>query len=155
PVGPGKIVVAGDENWTVVNDNDTLALATNIAAFLVPGGRAKFLFHIEDSLPWLRGAAFLQGLTAGDNVIATDSGTATQFGESLADYDAVFVARQYSNLTAVPTAALIDYVMAGGNVFVSLGSALRDDTGVNEATAWNPFLNAFGLGILPEYASFG
>jgi hypothetical protein len=52
---------------------------------------------------------------------------------------------------ACTTAELIAYVQAGGNVFVSLGSALQNDTGVNEATAWNPFLNTLGLRILPLY----
>jgi hypothetical protein len=151
PITFGKIIVAGDENWSADGTASTLAFATNIAEFLAPGGGGKFLYHIEDSLPWLRGASFLTGLTTAGNTITNDGGTALTFSESLSDYDAVFVAREYSSPTMVPTADLIAYVQAGGNVFVSLGSALNNDTGVNEATAWNPFLNAFGFNILPQY----
>ena len=151
PSTAGKILIAGDENWTAINDATTFALATNIAEFLAPGGTGKFLFHIENSLPWLKGEAFLQGLTRAGNVITDDGGPPDSFAHNLLEFDAVFVARQYASDTVVPTAELIAYVQSGGNVFVSLGSGLRNDTGANEATAWKPFLNTFGLDILPLY----
>jgi hypothetical protein len=157
PIPAGRILVAGDENWTSVNDPSqfpTQTFATNIAEFLIPGGGGSFLYHIEDSLPWLKGAAFLAGLTGAGNTITTDSGDAGSFDHNLTDFDAVVVARKYSGPTTIPTAQLIAYVQAGGNVLVSLGSALNNDTGVNEAAAWNPFLNAFGLNILPAYDYF-
>ena len=147
----GRIFVAGDENWTAINDVTTFTLAKNIADFLAPAGGARFLFHIENSLPWLKGESFQAGLTSAGNSITYDEGPPNAFDHDLMDYDAVVVARQYANDTVVPTNQLIAYVQAGGNVFVSLGSALNNDTGVNEATAWNPFLNAFGLRILPVY----
>jgi hypothetical protein len=147
----GHIIVAGDENWTAISDATTLTLATRIGKFFAPTGGGKFLFHVERSLPWLQGAAFLAGLKDGGNTITFDDGGPGTFTHTLSDYDAVFVARQYANDRIVPTAALTAYVKQGGNVFVSLGSALNNDTGANEATAWNPFLNAFGLAILPSY----
>lgn len=147
----GRILVAGDENWTALNGATTLTLAKNIAAFLAPAGGAKFLFHIENNLPWLKGASFVAGLTGGGNTITFDGGPPSGFNHNLGDYDAVFVARQYAAPTTIPTAQLIAYVQAGGNVVVSLGSGLNNDTGAQEAAAWNPFLNAFGLSILPLY----
>jgi hypothetical protein len=114
--GPGKIIVAGDENWTAINDATTLTLASNIAQALAPGGGKKFLYHIENSLPWLKGASFLAGLTGAGNTITYDSGPPDAFQQNPFDYDAVFVARQYANDRVVPTAQLLGDVQAGGNV---------------------------------------
>jgi len=61
----------------------------------------------------------------------------------LQSFDAVFLARNPVNNNT-----LIDYVNGGGNVYLAGGAGW-----LNEAEAWNPFLNAFGLAFAPDYNS--
>jgi len=69
------------------------------------------------------------GVTNAGNTITNDSGDAGSFDLNPSHFDAVVVARKYSGPTTIPTAQLIAYVQGGGNVLVSLGSALNNDTG--------------------------
>ena len=62
---------------------------------------------------------------------------------ALLQYDGVFLAGNEAD-----NSVLIDYVRAGGNVFVLGGTGLG---GVWEASHWNPFLNAFGLNMERDY----
>jgi hypothetical protein len=63
---------------------------------------------------------------------------------TLLQYDAVFLAG-----TPADNDALIDYVRAGGNVYLEGGTGRLGAAG--EAATWNAFLNAFGLEFKPEY----
>jgi hypothetical protein len=63
--------------------------------------------------------------------------------DALQQYDAVFLAGNRAD-----TSVLIDYVRAGGHVFLLGGTGIG---GTAEATHWNVFLNAFGLHMDPTY----
>jgi hypothetical protein len=152
---PGRIVVNADE-WTLSNSGDwspagCTAFAPNIAAFLtgMPSG-ASMMVYSENF-----------GLTGSILALAMiDAGHAWTVGNAqpftlglLMQYDAVFVGGRVSAADPDPQ-VLIDYVNAGGNVFIMGGCGYTggyDGNPVVEAAAWNPFLNAFGLAFSTAY----
>jgi hypothetical protein len=164
PTVAQSIVVSNDEQFTSQNylsaDNDQL-LVTNIAAWLTSGVPGKRIL-ILSSNPGLNNAALISYLGPGTGnlgyaVTTTVTAPATLVnGTGAPLYDAVFVSGdcRYDSLAFATTscsagfaaldAVLVNYVNAGGNVFLEVG--LVCDTG---GVTWDPFLNAFGMAIAP------
>lgn len=130
----GRIIAANDD-WTLSDHgfnapNDAGVFVRNIAACFTGGKSGKFLAY-SDHLG-LNGG-MLAGAMAGFGhtwVIDTSMPLATS---TLMDYDGVFL-----GVIPVDNQVLIDYVKAGGNVYVYSG-------GDTEPDKWNTFLQHFGL----------
>lgn len=140
--GDGKIVVAHDD-WTLSNNgfispSDGGVFALNVASFFTGGGTGQFLVYTSNF--GLNGTQLIATMTgAGHTWTRT---TAVPFTlATLSNYDGVFLGG-----FAVNNQVLIDYVHAGGNVYLFGGSAQ-----FNEATTFNTFLNAFGLSFASGY----
>src|SRR5439155_25043110 len=99
------------------------------------GRPGKFLGY---STNWsLTGQRLAQTLTAAGHKWTVT--TAMEFSlANLLQYDAVFIAGD-----VLDTSVLIEYVRAGGSVYLAGGTAWFGIYA--EAGRWNPFLNAFGL----------
>jgi hypothetical protein len=144
-VEAGRIVVNHDE-WTTSDTGfsqagaDATTFVQNLANFLNPGGGfGTFLAYSSDFS--LTGASFANALTSAGHSLTVS--TAITFDlPTLVMYDAVFLAGQPGANTTV----LTDYVNAGGNVYLAGGTFLGGNA-TGEASAWNPFLNNFGLGF--------
>lgn len=152
---PGRIVVNADE-WTLSNSGDwsaagCTAFAPNIAAFLtgMPSGASMMVY--SENFGLTGSILALAMLNAGH---AWTVGNAQPFTLNLLmQYDAVFVGGRVSAADPDPQ-VLIDYVNAGGNVFIMGGCGYTggyDGNPVVEAAAWNPFLNTFGLAFSTAY----
>ena len=136
---PGKIFVSHDE-WALSDSGfaaapDAAKLASNLAAWFSNGVPANFLVY---STNWsLTGHQLAHTMTAAGHSWTVD--TTSEFTLSnLLRYNAVFVAGDQ-----LDTSVLIDYVRAGGNVYLAGGTGWFGPA--LEAGRWNPFLNAFGL----------
>jgi len=132
----GRIVVDFDD-WTLSNHAFTQAPTTgtyalNVASWFTGGSPGHFLVRTNNF--GLTGSTLAGVMTgAGHTWTVSTSGT---FDLALAlQYDAIFVGG-----VALDTSVLTEYVKAGGNVYILGGTG-----GLNESSAWNPFLNAFGL----------
>jgi hypothetical protein len=143
PAQAGRIVLANDE-WTLSNTGFSSSgtqpdkFALNVANWF-SGSTGNFLV-LSDNF----------GLTESSlQTVMTNAGYEWTIGpvnpdpslSYLQSFDAVFLARNPVN-----TDTLIDYVNGGGNVYLAGGAGW-----LNEAEAWNPFLNAFGLAFAPDY----
>jgi len=144
PVFGGKVVVFTDEWWT----SDTglgFEGATNFNNFtdnLVSafGGAGNYLIYSNNSFLTGPGATNFASRLAADGAMVTQSVSASQ---SLTGFKGVFLAGPITG--GAPNAtALINYVNAGGNVFLEGGTAAFGDA-MSEAAAWAQFLGAFGM----------
>lgn len=133
--GAGRIAVANDD-WTLSDYGfqqapDAARFAANVAAWFSRGRAGTFLAY-SDQLG-LTGKALAAAMTtAGNSWTVT---TSTPFTVSnLLNFDAVFL-----GLPVVDNNVLINYVNAGGSVYVYGGGSGED------AGNWNTFLTAFGL----------
>ena len=134
---PNKVgrIVASNDDW-IFSDvgftppNDPGIFALNIASWFTGGRTGKFLVystHIYLTGSQLANTMISAGHTWTVNTSVTfDLATLTQ-------YDGVFL-----GFTPVDNNILIDYVNAGGNVYVFSGAG-------SEAGKWNTFLQHFGL----------
>ncbi len=141
----GRIVVANDE-WTLSD-----------SGFFSPNDPTKFAQNVG---AWFGGGTFLVysnnfGLTGGSLATAMisasygwDVSTDPSKLNNLSAYSGIFVAG-----TAVDNNLLIDYVNAGGDVYLAGGTGVGGS--VAEAAQWNTFLNAFGLGFGSSYNGVG
>jgi hypothetical protein len=141
PLWAGSIMVSNDEwmfgNCCLASDSDA-QFASNIAQWLT-GGSGSILILTGNF--GLAGSA-LNTLLTGDGYGVTQT---TTVPASLSGYAAVFVGGE-----VVDNALLTNYVNGGGNVFLEAGTGAWSNAS-DEAAAWNPFLNAFGLGLAPDY----
>ena len=145
PALAGKIVVNHDE-WTLSNTGfanatagNAATFATNIASFFTGGGTGSFLAYSANM--GLNQSALDTAMTGAGHTWTVDP-TATFDLATLLTFDGVFVGGQVSG--AYPdNGVLIDYVNAGGNVYVMGGTG--NGGFAAEAAGWNAFLNAFGL----------
>jgi hypothetical protein len=142
---PGKIFVAHDE-WALTDfafqkaPTDSRALVLNVAAWFTGGRPGRFLAYSTNKA--YQGPVLAQTLrNAGHTWTVSKSAPFTL--QTLVQYDAVFVGGD-----EVDNTVLIDYVRAGGSVYLVGGTGLG---GVWEASHWNPFLNAFGLNMVRDY----
>ncbi|MBI5866487.1 MAG: hypothetical protein HZB38_18615 [Planctomycetes bacterium] len=140
----GRIVLASDERMLsdagFVPPNNPDQLALNVADWFTGGASGSFL--VWSNHPGLTGSQLaLAMVSAGHDWTATTAGT-FHLG-TLLNYDGVFVGG-----LAADTAVLTEYVNAGGNVYVMAGSGAFADA-AEEASAWNPFVQSFGLSLSP------
>lgn len=138
----GRIIVHHDE-WPLSTTGFDLAptmtqYARNVAAFFTGGGPGRFLVYTTNF--GLNNTAVSNAMTgAGHQWIVDPAAPFTV--ANLLTYDAVFLAGSAGN-----TQILIDYVNAGGNVYIAGGTGF-----INEPAVFNPFLNTFGLSYGPNY----
>jgi hypothetical protein len=136
---PGQIFAANDE-WALSDAGyaaapDAEKLALNLAKWFTRGRPGKFLVY---STNWsVTGQRLAQTMTTAGHSWIVDS--TMEFSlPNLLKYNAVFVAGDI-----LDNSVLIDYVRAGGNVYLAGGTAWYG--AYTEAGRWNAFLNAFGL----------
>ncbi len=146
PALAGRIIVHHDEwplSTTGFQQAPTMTqYAQNVAAFFTGGGPGRFLVRTNNF--GLDNSDVRNAMTgAGHQWIV--SSTAPFTLANFLTYDAVFLAG-----TPVNTQVLIDYVNAGGNVYIAGGTGL-----INEPDVFNPFLNTFGLSYGPNYNGIG
>ena len=142
---PGKVFVGHDEwalsDWAFQRTpNDSAALARNVAAWFMGGRPGRFLVY--SSSFGLRDKTLATTMRNAGHTWTVRTDVAFTLA-TLQQYDAVFLAGNQ-----VDTAVLIDYVRAGGHVFLLGGTGIG---GVAEAAHWNGFLNAFGLNMDLKY----
>jgi len=145
PALAGTIVVNNDE-WTLSDTGfastpaGSTSFTLNLASFF--GGPGSFLIYSDNF--GLNQSAFQSTMTGAGNTLTNYSGTPTL--ATLQSYDAVFLGLP----PIVPDlSVLVNYVNGGGNVYLAGGTGLGGAAA--EASAWNPFLNAFGLQFAPVY----
>lgn len=141
----GRIVVANDE-WTLSNTgfvapNDPGTFATNVTSWFNGGNPGSFLAYSNNF--GLTQSGLSNAITGAGNSWTVS--TAVPFNlATLLNYDGIFLAGN-----AVDNNVLINYVNAGGNVYLAGGTGWGGS--VNEAAQWNTFLNHFGLGFGSSY----
>jgi choice-of-anchor C domain-containing protein len=149
-LGTGKIVVNNDE-WTFSNYgfSQNPASATqfmrNVANYFTGGAPGNFLAYSTNF--GLTQSSLAAAMTGAGHTWTVS--TAVPFTvANLQAYDGVFVA---GPVGAGPSqSVLIDYVNAGGNVYVAAGTGCCGGA-AGEAAIWDTFLNAFGLDLAPVY----
>ncbi|MBT9558514.1 MAG: DUF4360 domain-containing protein [Myxococcales bacterium] len=148
--GNSKIFVNNDE-WTLTDHGFNVAAGTpkyveNLANWFTGGGPGKFLAYSNNF--GLNGTRLKQTMAALGHTY-TVSMVAPFTVATLQQYDAVFLAGgPYPNQQV-----LIDYVKAGGNVYIGAGTG--NGGSATEAAAWNTFLAEFGLGFRSSYNGVG
>jgi len=143
----GQIVVNADE-WTLSNSGfaqapDAATFVTNIAKWFT-GGRSTGKFHAYSTTFGLTESSLAETMTKAGYTWTV--GTNIKFDlPTLSTFDGIFVAGDL----AADNQVLIDYVKAGGNVYVCAGTGVGGAQ--QEADRWNTFLNAFGLKFAGAY----
>ncbi|MCA9286477.1 MAG: hypothetical protein KDA22_14730 [Phycisphaerales bacterium] len=133
--GAGRVVANNDE-WTLSNTgfndpSDPGVFALNVVSFLTSRSPADLLVYSNNF--GLTQAMFLDTLAGAGHQVTVS--TATPFTlENLLTFDAVFVGG-----IDFDDQVLIDYVEAGGGVYICAGAGNSSDT------ANNAFMNHFGL----------
>lgn len=136
----GEIVLANDE-WTLsdagyVGSNDPGQFALNVAAWFTGGGPGTF--HAYSTNLGLTGGSLAATMTGGGHTWTTGTGISFDLPTLLTG---IFLASG----PALDSQVLIDYVEAGGNVYLAGGTGFGG--AATEAGLWNAFLNHFGLGF--------
>lgn len=160
----GRIIAIGDE-WLLsdvayqTQNSQTTQLASNIASFFSGGEPANFLV-LSDAFPvsaeGQRGVLGTRLATQMTSLGHTWTVNPPGFVLSVANlqaYDAVFFAGVPGS-GAANASILASFVNGGGKVLVMGGCGGGFPSG-SEATAWNFFLNQFGLGFSPSYYGLG
>jgi hypothetical protein len=149
-----RIVVNGDE-WTFANfsynapgsgytaPNDGARFAINVADWLTAGSAGKSVLNLSQNAA-LVNVGFQSSLMSAGYSVTLGSGAPVTLPGLLA-YDAIFLGEN-----AVSTSVLIDYVNAGGNVYLMGGVGVSGEDAI-----WDPFLNAFGLDFGEGYNGIG
>ena len=151
PRGTIGRIVANNDDW-VWNDQgfsnapDGYKFALNVPRWLMNGRLGSILLYSSDTFafsPLLKTTLS----NAGYAVTSADpAGNVINFTlPNILQYDAIYVG--YGIVDRVDNCVLIDYVNAGGSVYVFGGAAERTDI---EANAWNVFMNAFGLNFVGD-----
>jgi hypothetical protein len=134
------------DEWTTSNVGfaqapDAAQFVRNLANWFTGGTPGNFLaYSTSFSLTESQLAATMTA--AGHTWTVSTSISITL--ETLQQYDGVFLAGN-----SIDNAVLIDYVNAGGNVYLSGGTGVGGAVG--EAAQWNTFLNYFGLNLASVY----
>jgi hypothetical protein len=137
----GKIVLANDE-WTLSNSgffspNDPATFATNVAEWFSGGSPGSFLVYSSNF--GLTGSSLAGAMTSDGNSWTVSTGISFNL-PTLLGYDGIFLAGNAADNTV-----LINYVNAGGNVYLAGGTGTGGAAA--EAAQWNTFLSNFGLGF--------
>lgn len=148
----GKIVVNHDE-WTLSNTGfsqspDTAVFTENIASFFTGGSAGTF--HAYSANFGLVQLSLLSTMTGAGHTYTTGTAISFDLG-ALLGFDAIFVA---GPATGLSTSVLVDYVNAGGNVYLAGGTG-GFGSATAEANFWNAFLNPFGMAFLPTFNGIG
>ena len=147
--GQSKIFINNDE-WTLTNTGfaaapDTPTYIANLADWFTGGGTGNFLAWSSNfGLAGSTLANTMANLGHSWTVSTSEPFTVA----NLQNYDAVFLGGN-----AVDQQVLIDYIAAGGNVYIMAGTGWGGP--VNEANNWNTFLGFYGLGFRPSYNGVG
>jgi len=141
----GKIIINADE-WTLSDAGyqqapDTDKFVQNIANWFTGGKPGKF--HGLSTNFGLTQGSIARSFASGGHTWTTGVNIPLTL-ESLRNYDGIFLGGD-----KVDSQLLIDYVNAGGNVYVMAGTGWGG--AVVEANNWNPFLTAFGLKFAGQY----
>jgi hypothetical protein len=145
----GKIVVNSDE-WTLSNSGfakapDAGTFVTNIAKWFT-GGRSTGKFHAYSTNFGLTESSLAETMTKAGYTWTV--GTNIKFDlPTLLTFDGIFVVADL----AADNQVLIDYVKAGGNVYICAGTGRAGGGAQEDANRWNTFLNAFGLKFAGTY----
>jgi len=156
--GPLQPPEAGDSRGMIFVNNDEWATSDvgfarapdaerfvqNLAAWFTGGGTGSFLAYSENFS--MTGSLLADAMVSAGHswtVSVTEPFTLA----NLSQYDGVFLAA-----TVADNQVLIDYVAAGGNVYLAGGAGTSwFPSAAAEAGAWNTFLNAYGLAFAPSY----
>jgi len=150
PAAAGKIVVNNDE-WTLSNSgfsasNDPGNFANNVAAWFL-GGSGTGKFHAYSTNFGLTQSSLAAVMSGAGHTWTVGTGIPFDL-PTLQTYDGIFLAGD-----AADNNVLIQYVEAGGNVYLAGGTGVGGS--VNEAARWNTFLNHFGLQFASTYNNIG
>jgi hypothetical protein len=148
----GGIVVGHDVNTlgSAVAGGQEAAFAVNVADFLTFDHATKDILMFESN-PGDGARNFA------DNVLdaLSDAGFAVavtaDYETAFDGYDAIFVAQEYPAVGFLDNEALIDFVNAGGGVYLAGGVG---PSAAVEAAGWNKFLNHYGLALSTTYNGF-
>ncbi len=142
----GRIMLANDE-WTLSETGYSQAIsdpgvfATNVGDWFTGGSAGNFLAYSSNF--GLTGGSLATSMTSAGNSWTVS--TAITFDlATLSAYDGIFLAGD-----AADNSVLIDYVNAGGNVYLAGGTGWGG--ALAEANRWNTFLNNFDLGFGTAY----
>ena len=149
PVQAGSIVAFGDEfflsnNAFSNNLGNAQQLTINTASFLSAGKTpGNVLIYSDNSVAY--GSSFVAELVGVGYTVTVDN-TLPFTPPTLQNFDMVFLAGQRGSGSGANANTLANYVNSGGGVAVSAGTAdFGSFNSSGEASAWNPFLNTFGL----------
>ena len=157
----GKILVSNDE-WPLSDEGfaqtpeDARRFALNLANYFSGASRGNFLVYSTPfgSTTGLAGTQLKNTMEAAGHTWNIISTTRAFTLNDLLPYDAIFLAGStaddFSNPSPVMPPApqvLIDYVKAGGNIYIASGT--DPDLPPVEAQQWNQVLNACGLQFAP------
>jgi hypothetical protein len=138
----GKVVVSHDEWYTgscCFGANEKQFMTNSMNWFGLGSGSNVLIYSGNGFLTDGTFSSFLSGMGIGSTANAGAS------SGSFGSYGAIVV----SGNPSMDALALVNYVLAGGNVFVIGGTGTGGSAG--EAGYNNPFLNAFGLGFGTSY----
>ncbi|HEY9284585.1 MAG TPA: RHS repeat-associated core domain-containing protein [Pyrinomonadaceae bacterium] len=141
----GNIVVNHDE-WTISDEGfaaapDAAQFARNLASFFAGGRPGKFLAYSSSFA--VTDEHFASTLAAAGHTLVVSTSVDLS-PPNLLQYDGIFLAGDPAD-----NAVLINYVKAGGNVYLALGTGAGG--AFAEAARWRTFLNAFDLSARAEY----
>ncbi|MEA5580888.1 lamin tail domain-containing protein [Nodularia harveyana UHCC-0300] len=147
---PGKIVVNADE-WTLSNNGfatapDTATFVINIAKWFT-NGRNTGKFYAYSTNFGLKESSLAQTMTNAGYIWIVGKGIKLDL-QTLFTFDGIFLCGDLVN-----NELLIDYVKAGGNVYLGAGKGWGGAQA--EAEDWRTFLNAFGFKFLGAYNGIG
>ena len=148
PPTQGQVVVNSDE-YTLSNYGfgmapDTRTFALNVASWFTGSEPGNFLVYSNDF--GLVESELSSTMTAAGHSWTIDTSIPFTLGNLLA-YDAVFL----GGLPGADNEVLIEYVAAGGNVYLEGGTGDFPGGAPGEAAQWNTFLNAVGLNFASVY----
>jgi hypothetical protein len=148
-VNANAIVVSHDINTlgTIVAGSQETTFAVNVASFLTAAHATKNLLLFESN-PGDGTRNFASNVLS---ALASAGFTATvtaNYATPFAGFDAIFVAQDFPTVGFLSNTALINYVNAGGSVYLAGGVG---PSAAIEAAGWSVFLNNYGLAFASEY----
>ena len=139
----GRVIVSHDDWPLRPNGFGTLTdaprFAENLARWFAPEGSGSFLAYSTDIS--LTHTLLANTLTAAGHQWTVDSALPFDL-PTLAGFDALFLTGNAGS--GFDTQVAIDYVQAGGDVYVALGTVFGDDK-------YAPLLHAFGLDMASDF----
>ena len=144
----GRIVVNHDE-WTLSDTGFASSpgagvFTDNVAQFFSGGGPGNF--HAYSNNFGLTQSSLANAFSVAGHSYSTGNGFAFDLA-NLSAFDGIFLA---GSTAGVDTSVLVDYVNAGGSVYLGAGTGTFGSAAA-EADFWNPFLNNFGIGFQTSF----